>query len=220
MSPDNKAEVPVYVQSVQPKYIPFPLEFFSSNGELFPTEDEIRNFNLEIWGRWRDVPNSTGTPPHVFVIDFTGIGSVRPENLVDGFSTAIAVSGKRQGNHRVYSVFDNILNEPSQGGNLYQTVSSSLGESRTGPVVIIARAQGERKFGLIGKPEKVYRFTHPFALLAQEDGWVRGIDFNRRRLAQWDYNEKYARALLHEMHVEGITLQTRFSGRPYYRSIV
>lgn len=209
-------EVPSWVKGIQPKVITVPLTSYSTDGELFSSEGEMERFFSESWKKWTEVPDEYDTLPHVFVMDFARIETLKPTNVNPNLAFVLGnfVGGERP----AYVVFDNLRSEGEN--NPWDSLSSAL-EYRRRNRVAITRRQGEINYQLLGTHQATEgrHWQHIFTRLAAEKDWVRGKDFITVSLALSIGHDKQA-DYLHLMAKEGLILQVNAGRYSYYRSPV
>lgn len=212
----HMAEVPLWVKRIQPTVITVPLTPYATNGELFSNEGEMERFFSETWQSWREVPAEYDTPPHVFIMDFTGVRTLKPISAAVGFSFVLSciVSGSRH----TYFAFDNLGFEGKD--NPWQSLSSALEHGR-GNRVAIARKEGDEGYQLIGdhRITEGRHWQHIFSRLATARDWVASQDFIRDGL-DLPLSPITLRNAFRSMSRGGLILHQSHGSRAYLRSLV
>lgn len=201
------AEVPVWIKSIEPRTITVPMSEYSQAGLLFPDRTQATRFVVDTWDLWRQSPEIGMNPPHILLFDFEGVTDFKPEQVRNAF--AIVWANQRVVSHEMYALFDKV--------RPWQKFEGAVPAPRRWITarVIIAR-MAEEDYQLVGDWRKVLDYRNVFAALQEEDPWVDGTDFAKRRL------DPPTPTVLSKMHKEGLLIQRReyhSGGRAYYRTL-
>lgn len=213
-------EVPGCISEIIPVNIAFHLKPYSENGMVFSGSESTEQYLSNCSDRMQSIPDENSTPPHIFIMDFTGIKSLNLKNTRKALSFPLEnFRGQRRGNYRrVYSAYVNLSNIYAEHTSPWQDFQNILeGDSRK--PVVVARQEGHHDYCLIGNTGKIAEHEKVWRELSGEDSWVNGCEFVDK-----GFRSKVLYApqiqLLFRLHMDGLAMRRVYHRKSYFRSIV
>lgn len=208
---EERKIIPSWVEAVKPTRVDFPLEGFTTDGELFATDQQLRDFFSDTVRTWSETPTREryDGPPTVIHMDFSSVRQIRPDGLDVGFVFVVVnFTGQLR---PVYLTLDNL--DATVAEDFQKNIEKWRRKS-----VVVARTSGAERYKLLGSPVDVKRFRPVFETLVERNGWVRGIDFSRETWSVQSQTRDVSP--LREMAQKGVILSIQRPTGCYYCSLV
>lgn len=210
----NSLEVPPSISQIKPEQVNIFLKDYASEGIGLSSSEFMEQFCFDCLHRLQEIPDTCETPPRIFIMDFSEVSQLDPENFRVGFNFLLEnLRGVRNGQlKRVYSVFTNLSEESLLFESPMQVFKQVVEKDAQKPVVMVSGQSS--KYDLVGNKSKIELYGQAWVELMKAVGWVYGSAFARDKL---DLPQV---ALLHCLHKEGLALKGKYEHKSYFRSLV
>lgn len=188
-----------------------PLIQYSTDGELFSTDDQQAKYIQDAIGLWETASIDGHSVVQVLILDFRGITKLEPRATRDTLVYTLLAQLRLLDLRPVYSLLQNITSYPS---NVFSSLVAALDDH---DMVVPGRMVEGSSFRLLGNPDKHRKYSGAFNVISQKQGWI-GVEEARQRIGI--YGSRGA-GLLREIHREGLLIKTSDGyRRMYYHSVV